>query len=45
MNKILLGFLISLISIFLFLIIYIGTTEVIISPKVIEKELNIDYEI
>tara|TARA_B100000989_G_C19392000_1_gene406145 strand:- start:113 stop:250 length:138 start_codon:yes stop_codon:yes gene_type:complete len=44
MNKILLGFLISVLSIFIFLIIFIGTTEIVISPKVVEKEIIINYE-
>ena len=39
MNKTILYLLISLLFIFLMLLIYLGSTEVIINPKLIEKEL------
>ena len=39
MNKTILYLLITLMVIFLLLLIYLGSTEVIINPKVIEKEL------
>ncbi len=39
MNKTILYLLITLIFIFLILLIYLGSTEVIIKPKIIEKEL------
>lgn len=44
MNKTILYILITLMVIFLLLLIYLGSTEVIIKPKVIEKELinNVD---
>ncbi len=42
MNKIILNLLIILSLIFLVLIIYLGTTELIINPKLVEKEFFID---
>lgn len=39
MNKTILYLLITLMLIFLLLLIYLGSTEVIINPKIIEKEL------
>ena len=44
MIKTILYILITLMVIFLLLLIYLGSTEVIIKPKVIEKELinNVD---
>ena len=43
MNKIILRVLISFLILFVSFIIYLGSTEVIINPKIIEKEFNI-YE-
>ena len=42
MNKIIFSFLISLSTLFLFLILYLGTTEIIVNPKLVEKELFFD---
>ena len=42
MNKVILNLLIILSLIFLVLIIYLGTTELIINPKLVEKEFFID---
>ena len=42
MNKIIFSFLISLSALFLLLIIYLGSTEIIVNPKLIEKELFLD---
>ncbi len=44
MNKTILYLLISLLFIFLMLLIYLGSTEVIINPKLIEKELIINVQ-
>ena len=42
MNKIIFSFLISLSALFLLLILYLGTTEIIVNPKLVEKELFFD---
>ena len=42
MNKIIFSFLISLSTLFLLLILYLGTTEIIVNPKLVEKELFFD---
>lgn len=42
MNKIIFRFLISLSTLFLLLILYLGTTEIIVNPKLVEKELFFD---
>ena len=41
MNKTILYLLITLMFIFLLLLIYLGSSEIIINPKVIEKELGL----
>jgi len=40
MNKILFRVLISILVLFFFFILYLGSTEVIINPKLIEKEFQ-----
>lgn len=42
MNKIILNFLIILLFVLMVLIVYLSTTEVIINPKIVEKEFFVD---
>lgn len=44
MNKIIFGLLISVTVIFVGLIFYLGSTEIIVEPKLIEKEIIFNYE-
>jgi len=42
MNKIIFRFLIAILVIFSCFLLYLGSTEVVINPKLIEKEVYID---
>ena len=44
MNKIILKILISFAAAFIIFLIYLGTTDFIIKPKVIESEFRIDKD-